>query len=217
VGLGPWLSLIHFYAHAEASIPTFGSLYGHVTPIRRLIESRPVRVNRFACISPSRVLAGPGDAGLDASPSYAQLAMTEVVTPRLEDACPGVHHRHRTIVSGLPVGGHRRGGPHGPGNRHPADPVGLTGLDSCSTRCALDRDGVGATGRMDVLVSPPVRPRRDHRLLAGRVVLEAAGHGSPGGGGAEAGEPRAAPADSVARGSRPAHRPNRADRHDYSQ
>jgi len=41
------LSLIHFDAHADTTDTQFGSLYGHGTPMRRLIESGAVRGDRF--------------------------------------------------------------------------------------------------------------------------------------------------------------------------
>ena len=41
------VSLIHFDAHADTGDTQFGSLYGHGTPMRRLIESGAVRGDRF--------------------------------------------------------------------------------------------------------------------------------------------------------------------------
>ncbi|MGH3163034.1 MAG: arginase family protein, partial [Streptosporangiaceae bacterium] len=41
------VSLIHFDAHADTGDIQFGSLYGHGTPMRRLIESGAVRGDRF--------------------------------------------------------------------------------------------------------------------------------------------------------------------------
>src|SRR5215475_5865307 len=41
------LSVIHFDAHADTGDTQFGSLYGHGTPMRRLIESGAVRGDRF--------------------------------------------------------------------------------------------------------------------------------------------------------------------------
>ena len=41
------VSLIHFDAHADTGDSQFGSLYGHGTPMRRLIESGAVRGDRF--------------------------------------------------------------------------------------------------------------------------------------------------------------------------
>ncbi len=41
------VSIIHFDAHADTGNITFGSLYGHGQPMRRLIESGAVRGDRF--------------------------------------------------------------------------------------------------------------------------------------------------------------------------
>ncbi len=41
------MSLIHFDAHADTGDTQWGSLYGHGTPMRRLIESGAVRGDRF--------------------------------------------------------------------------------------------------------------------------------------------------------------------------
>ena len=41
------LALVHFDAHADTANDQFGSLYGHSTPMRRLIESGAVRGDRF--------------------------------------------------------------------------------------------------------------------------------------------------------------------------
>jgi agmatinase len=41
------VSVVHFDAHADTADLQFGSLYGHGTPMRRLIESGAVRGDRF--------------------------------------------------------------------------------------------------------------------------------------------------------------------------
>jgi arginase family enzyme len=41
------LALVHFDAHADTGETQFGSLWGHGTPMRRLIESGAVRGERF--------------------------------------------------------------------------------------------------------------------------------------------------------------------------
>src|SRR3954470_20065870 len=46
LGMGK-VSMIHFDAHADTGDIEFGSLYGHGTPMRRLIESGAVRGDRF--------------------------------------------------------------------------------------------------------------------------------------------------------------------------
>jgi arginase family enzyme len=49
VGWGK-VSVIHFDAHADTGDTQFGSLYGHGTPMRRLIESGATRADRFVQI-----------------------------------------------------------------------------------------------------------------------------------------------------------------------
>jgi agmatinase len=44
------VSMLHFDAHADTGNTQFGSLYGHGTPMRRLIESGAVRGDRFVQI-----------------------------------------------------------------------------------------------------------------------------------------------------------------------
>ena len=46
IGMGK-VSMIHFDAHADTGDLQFGSLTGHGTPMRRLIESGAVRGDRF--------------------------------------------------------------------------------------------------------------------------------------------------------------------------
>src|ERR1700720_2078013 len=41
------VSLVHFDAHADTADTQYGSLYGHGTPMRRLIESGAIRGDRF--------------------------------------------------------------------------------------------------------------------------------------------------------------------------
>ncbi len=67
------VSLIHFDAHADTGDTQFGSLYGHGTPMRRLIESGAVRGDRFLQLGLRGYWPEPADFGLDGSPADAQL------------------------------------------------------------------------------------------------------------------------------------------------
>src|SRR4029079_2352995 len=53
------VSMIHFDAHADPGDVTFGSLVGHGQPMRRLIESRAVRGDRFLQIGLRGYWPGP--------------------------------------------------------------------------------------------------------------------------------------------------------------
>ena len=79
------VSLIHFDAHADTGNTQFGSLYGHGTPMRRLIDSGAVRGDRFLQLG----LRGywPEQETLDwmASQQMRSYEMTEIVTRGLDD------------------------------------------------------------------------------------------------------------------------------------
>ncbi|MEP7089108.1 MAG: arginase family protein, partial [Nocardioidaceae bacterium] len=53
------VSLVHFDAHADTGDVTFGSLWGHGQPMRRLIESGAVRGDRFLQIGLRGYWPGP--------------------------------------------------------------------------------------------------------------------------------------------------------------
>jgi agmatinase len=80
------VSVIHFDAHADTADTQFGSLVGHGTPMRRLIESGAARGDRFLQIG----LRGywPGGETLDwmAEQGMRSYEMTELVRRGL-DAC----------------------------------------------------------------------------------------------------------------------------------
>ena len=80
------VSVIHFDAHADTADTQFGSLVGHGTPMRRLIESGAARGDRFLQIG----LRGywPGGETLDwmAEQGMRSYEMTELVGRGL-DAC----------------------------------------------------------------------------------------------------------------------------------
>ena len=66
------VSVIHFDAHADTGETQFGSLYGHGTPMRRLIESGAAR-GALLADRPSWLLARARDARLDGEPQNAEL------------------------------------------------------------------------------------------------------------------------------------------------
>ena len=70
VGFGK-VAVIHFDAHADTGETQFGSLYGHGTPMRRLIESGACRGDRFVQIGLRGYWPEPRDARLDGRPGDA--------------------------------------------------------------------------------------------------------------------------------------------------
>ena len=67
------VSVIHFDAHADTGDTQFGSLYGHGTPMRRLIESGAVRGDRFLQIGLRGYWPEPETLAWMAEPADAQL------------------------------------------------------------------------------------------------------------------------------------------------
>jgi agmatinase len=168
------VSVIHFDAHADTGDTQFGSLLGHGTPMRRLIESGAARGDRFLQLGlrgywpPPEVLAWMaerrmrtfemaeiGRRGLDACLSEAFATAT--------DDCDGVFLSVDVDVVDPGMA---------PGTGTP-EPGGLTARELLDAvrRCALELPMVG----MDVVELAPAYdgPGQVTTFLANRVVLEA--------------------------------------------
>ncbi len=78
--------MIHFDAHADTGDTQFGSLYGHGTPMRRLIESGAVRGDRFLQIGLRGYWPEPPTLAWMAEQRMRSFEMSEVVGRGL-DAC----------------------------------------------------------------------------------------------------------------------------------
>ena len=78
------VSLIHFDAHADTGDTQWGSLYGHGTPMRRLIESGAVRGDRFLQIGLRGYWPEPPTLAWMAAQRMRSFEMTEVVTRGLD-------------------------------------------------------------------------------------------------------------------------------------
>ena len=76
------VSVIHFDAHADTGESQFGSLYGHGTPMRRLIESGAARGDRFLQIGLPRILARARDSRVDGGTRDAELRDERGGSPR---------------------------------------------------------------------------------------------------------------------------------------
>jgi agmatinase len=167
------LSMIHFDAHADTGNTQFGSLYGHGTPMRRLIESGAVRGDRFLQIGLRGYWPEPETLDWMASQRMRSYEMTEIVSRGLDDClteafaialddCDGVFLSVDVDVvdPGL-----------APGTGTP-EPGGLSGrqLLDAVRRIAMELPLAG----VDVVeVAPPYDHAEVTAILANRVVLEA--------------------------------------------
>ncbi len=167
------ISMIHFDAHADTGDITFGSLWGHGQPMRRLIESGALRGDRFLQIGLRGYWPEPETLEWMARQQMRSYEMTEVVARGLNecldeasaiatDDCDGVFLS--VDIDVCDPG-------HAPGTGTP-EPGGLTARELLDAvrRLAYELPIVG----MDVVeVSPPYDSSDITAALANRVVLEA--------------------------------------------
>jgi agmatinase len=167
------VSLIHFDAHADTGDTQFGSLIGHGTPMRRLIESGAVRGDRFLQIGLRGYWPEPPTLAWMAEQQMRSFEMTEIVARGLDscldeafaiavDECDGVFLSVDVDVVDPGMA---------PGTGTP-EPGGLT------TRQLLDAVrriamSVPLAGMDVVEVSPPYDHAEVTAFVGNRVVLEA--------------------------------------------
>jgi agmatinase len=167
------VSVVHFDAHADTGEEQWGSLYGHGTPMRRLIESGAARGDRFLQIGLRGYWPEPPTLAWMAEQGMRWFEMSEVVERGLDaclteaesiavDDCDGVFLSIDVDVVDPGMA---------PGTGTP-EPGGLTGrqlLDSVRRLC-LKLPIVG----IDVVEVAPAYDSADvTAMLANRVVLEA--------------------------------------------
>ncbi|MGH8922582.1 MAG: agmatinase [Actinomycetes bacterium] len=167
------VSVVHFDAHADTGDTQLGSLYGHGTPMRRLIESGAVRGDRFLQIGLRGYWPEPPTLAWMAEQGMRSYEMGEVVARGLPaclteafeiatDDCDGVFLSVDVDVVDPGMA---------PGTGTP-EPGGLTGrqLLDAVRRVAMELPVAG----LDVVeVSPPYDQAEVTAYLANRVVLEA--------------------------------------------
>ncbi|MDQ1710499.1 MAG: agmatinase [Frankiaceae bacterium] len=167
------VSVVHFDAHADTGDTQWGSLHGHGTPMRRLIESGAARGDRFLQIGLRGYWPEPETLDWMAGQQMRSYEMTEVVRRGLDeclteafaiatDDCDGVFLSVDIDVVDPGMA---------PGTGTP-EPGGLTGrqLLDAVRRCALELPIVG----LDVVeVAPPYDHAEITAILANRIVLEA--------------------------------------------
>jgi agmatinase len=166
------VSVIHFDAHADTGDTQFGSLHGHGTPMRRLIESGATRGDRFIQVGLRGYWPEPETLAWMADRDMRSYEMSEVVSRGLDaclteasiratDECDGVFLSIDVDVVDPGMA---------PGTGTP-EPGGLTGrqlLDAVRRlACELPIWGVDV-----VEVSPPYDHAEVTAYLANRVVLE---------------------------------------------
>ncbi len=167
------VSVIHFDAHADTGDTQFGSLIGHGTPMRRLIESGAARGDRFLQIGLRGYWPEPETLAWMAAQGMRSFEMSEVVDRGLEaclteamaiatDECDGVFLS--VDVDVVDPGA-------APGTGTP-EPGGLTSrqLLDAVRRIAME---VPLAGVDVVEVSPPYDHADVTAFLGNRVVLEA--------------------------------------------
>ncbi len=172
LGMGR-VSVVHFDAHADTGDVTFGSLYGHGQPMRRLIESGAVRGDRFLQLGLRGYWPGPETLRWMADEQMRSYEMTEIVARGLDeclteafmiavDECDGVFLSVDVDVVDPGMA---------PGTGTP-EPGGLTTrqLLDAVRRCCYELPVVG----VDVVeVAPPYDSADVTAYLGNRVVLEA--------------------------------------------
>ncbi len=167
------LALVHFDAHADTADTQYGSLYGHGTPMRRLIESGAVRGDRFFQIG----LRGywPPEDVLDwmAGQNMRSYEMTEVVERGLNTCLDEVFELAvdgcDAVFLSVDIDVVDPGSAPGTGTPEPG------GLSARALLDAVRRvAGELPLGGVDVVeVSPPYDHSEITAYLANRVVLEA--------------------------------------------
>jgi agmatinase len=166
------VSVIHFDAHADTGDTQWGSLYGHGTPMRRLIESGAVRGDRFLQLGLRGYWPEPPTLAWMAARGMRSYEMSEVVARGLDAClteafviatgdCDGVFLSVDVDVVDPGMA---------PGTGTP-EPGGLTArqLLDAVRRIAMELPLAG----VDVVeVAPPYDHAEITAFLAGRVVLE---------------------------------------------
>jgi agmatinase len=168
------VSVVHFDAHADTGETLFGSLFGHSTPMRRLIESGAARGDRFLQIGLRGYWPDPPVLEWMAEQGMRSFEMTEVVRRGLDD-CLGEAFAIATddcdgVFLSIDVDVVDPGMAPGTGTPEPGGLTGRQLLDAVR-RCALELPVVG----LDVVeLSPPYDgPGQVTAFLANRIVLEA--------------------------------------------
>ena len=166
------VAVVHFDAHADTGDSEFGSLYGHGTPMRRLIESGAARGDRFFQIGLRGYWPGPETLAWMAEQRMRSYEMTEIGARGLDNCldevaaatqdCTGVFLSVDIDVVDPGMA---------PGTGTP-EPGGLTGRELLDAVRRICRE-LPVVGIDVVEVAPAYDTADVTALLANRVVLEA--------------------------------------------
>jgi agmatinase len=167
------VSVIHFDAHADTGNTQFGSLIGHGTPMRRLIESGAARGDRFFQIGLRGYWPEPPTLAWMAEQNMRSFEMTEIVARGLDECLTEALERAMDGCDGVflsvDVDVVDPGAAPGTGTPEPGGLSTRQLLDSVR-RIAIEVPLAG----MDVVeVAPPYDHAEVTAFLANRVVLEA--------------------------------------------
>jgi agmatinase len=172
VGWGQ-VSVIHFDAHADTGETQFGSLIGHGTPMRRLIESGAARGDRFLQIGLRGYWPDPPTLAWMAEHRMRSFEMTEVVARGLptclDEAMAIAMNECDGVFMSVDVDVVDPGAAPGTGTPEPGGLTTRQLLDAVR-RIAMT---VPLAGIDVVEVSPPYDHADVTAFLANRVVLEA--------------------------------------------
>lgn len=165
--------LVHFDAHADTGETSAGQLYGHGTPMRRLIESGAVPGHRFVQIGLRGYWPGPDVVSWMAEQRMRTFLMAEIVErglgPVVDDAVSAVSTDAIGIHLSIDIDVVDPG--MAPGTGTP-EPGGLTARELLDSVRKLARE-VPIVSADVVEVSPPYDgPGQITAFLANRIVLE---------------------------------------------
>ncbi len=167
------VSVVHFDAHADTADTQFGSLYGHGTPMRRLIESGAVRGDRFLQIGLRGYWPGPETLAWMADQRMRSYHMTEIgdrgLDACLDEAFALAVDECDAVFLSVDVDVVDPGSAPGTGTPEPG------GLSPRQLLDAVRRVGaeLPLVGMDIVELSPPYDHAEVTAYLANRVVLEA--------------------------------------------
>jgi len=169
------VSVIHFDAHADTGNSQMGSLYGHGTPMRRLIESGACRGDRFLQIGLRGYWPEPETLAWMSEQGMRSFEMSEIVERGLDavidESLAIASDECDAIFLSVDVDVVDPGSAPGTGTPEPGGLTSRQLLDAVR-RIAME----GPLGGMDVVeVSPPYDHAEITAYLANRIVLEALG------------------------------------------
>jgi agmatinase len=174
VGWGK-VSVIHFDAHADTGDSQMGSLYGHGTPMRRLIESGACRGDRFLQIGLRGYWPEPATLDWMAEQGMRSFEMSEIVSRGLDEvvgeAIVIAMSDCDAVFLSIDVDVVDPGAAPGTGTPEPGGLTSRQLLDAVR-RIAMETP----IGGVDVVeVSPPYDHAEITAYLGNRIVLEALG------------------------------------------